>query len=166
MDLLLRLKESSRGLPNLSKGAAITSILRTDESSCVEPVRFSHLLGKGLKSVQGEGPLPTAAIPEATEVAEAFAPEVDGTPGSLISETLFGIPTTAHILGGACMGSTPGDGVIDHRHRLFGYPQILVVDGSAVSANPGVNPSLTIAALAERAMSFFPPKSDPAARDC
>lgn len=116
-------------------------------------------LRRGVRSAPGDGPLPTAAIPEATEIAEAYAREVDGQVGSLLTETLLGIPTTAHILGGACMGSGPEDGVIDHRHRLFGYEGLYVIDGSAVSANPGVNPSLTIAALAERAMSFIPERS-------
>ena len=71
---------------------------------------------------------------------------------------LFDTPTTAHILGGACMGTTPEEGVIDARHRVFGYEGLYVIDGAAVSANPGVNPALTIAALAERAMSFVPPR--------
>jgi cholesterol oxidase len=115
----------------------------------------------GLKSAPGDGPVPSAAIPEATELAEAFAEEVDGYVGSLVTETIFGIPTTAHILGGACMGTTKEEGVIDHRHRVFGYDGLYVIDGSAVSANPGVNPSLTITALAERALSFIPEKGIP-----
>jgi len=57
------------------------------------------------------------------------------------------------------MGATAEEGAIDHRHRLFGYEGLYVIDGAAMSANPGVNPSLTIAALAERAMAFIPPKS-------
>ncbi len=114
-----------------------------------------------LKSVHGDGPLPTAAIPEATELAEEYAKEVDGFVGSIVTETLFGVPTTAHILGGACMGTDREDGVIDHRHQVFGYDGLYVIDGSAVSANPGVNPSLTITALAERAMSFIPEKTVP-----
>jgi cholesterol oxidase len=118
----------------------------------------SRLFRLGLKSAPGRGPLPSAAIPEATDLVERFAAEVDGVPGSLVTETLFGVPTTAHILGGCCMGETKADGVIDHRHRVFGYDGLLVVDGSAVSANPGVNPSLTITALAERAMTFIPAK--------
>ena len=77
----------------------------------------------------------------------------------LLTETLLGIPTTAHILGGACMGDSPATGVIDHRHRVFGYEGLYVIDGSAVSANPGVNPSLTITSLAERAMTFIPAKA-------
>jgi cholesterol oxidase len=115
---------------------------------------------RGLRSTKGEGTTPTAAIPEATKLADAFAREVDGHVGSLLTETLFGIPTTAHILGGACMGASADEGVIDHRHRVFGYPGLYVIDGSAVSGNPGVNPSLTITAMAERAMSFIPPKDD------
>ena len=111
----------------------------------------------GLRSRAGTGPTPTAAIPEATDLADAYAREIDGHVGSLLTETLFGIPTTAHILGGACLGSTAEDGVIDDRHRVFGYPGLHVIDGSAVSGNPGVNPSLTITAMAERAMSFIPP---------
>jgi cholesterol oxidase len=117
-------------------------------------------LRPGLKSRDGDGPAPTAAIHEATELAESFAKEVDGFVGSLLTETLLGIPTTAHILGGACMGRSSEDGVIDHRHRVFGYDGLWVIDGSAMSANPGVNPSLTITALAERAMSFIPPSGD------
>ncbi len=118
----------------------------------------SSLFRLGLVSAPGKGALPTAALPEATELAERFAREVDGFLGSLLPETLFGIPTTAHILGGACMGRDEREGVIDHRHRVFGYPGLYVMDGSAVSANPGVNPALTISALAERAMTFIPVK--------
>ncbi|MEM6731986.1 MAG: GMC family oxidoreductase, partial [Myxococcota bacterium] len=79
--------------------------------------------------------------------------KLDTIPSSIATETLLDIPTTAHILGGACMGDSAETGVIDHEHRVFGYPGLYVIDGSAISANPGVNPSLTITALAERAMS-------------
>ena len=78
---------------------------------------------------------------------------------TMLTETLAATPTTAHILGGACMGATSADGVIDAQHRVHGYPGLYVIDGSAISANPGVNPSLTITALAERAMSFVAEKS-------
>jgi cholesterol oxidase len=73
---------------------------------------------------------------------------------------MFNIPTTAHILGGAVIGANPESGVVDSSHRVFGYENLLVCDGSAVPANPGVNPSLTITALAERAMSLVPPAGD------
>ena len=77
---------------------------------------------------------------------------------SILTETLFNIPTTAHILGGACMGGDASEGVIGPDHQVHGYPGLYVCDGSAVSANPGVNPSLTITAMTERAMSLIPPK--------
>lgn len=107
---------------------------------------------------------PSAFMPEATDLARRFAEKVGGVAVSLLTETLLGVPSTAHILGGACMGADAASGVIDAEHRVFGYPGLFVIDGSAVSANPGVNPSLTITALAERAMSRIPAKaSAPAA---
>lgn len=115
---------------------------------------------RGAVSELADGPKPTAAIPEATELAHRIADKIDGTPQSLVTETVLGIPTTAHILGGCSMGDSVASGVIDHRHRVFGYDGLYVVDGSAMSSNPGVNPSLTITALAERAMSFIPAKGE------
>lgn len=102
---------------------------------------------------------PSANLPEATALANSFAKKVDGLTGSLLAETVMGAPTTAHILGGCTMGSDASQGVIDPQHRVFGYPGLYVIDGSAISANPGVNPSLTITAMAERAMSFIPANS-------
>ncbi|MEQ1505014.1 MAG: GMC oxidoreductase [Myxococcota bacterium] len=107
----------------------------------------------GLRSRVTDGEPPSASIPEASELAEAFAQKLDGFVVSLFTETMFGIPTTAHILGGACIGATPDDGVIGPDHQVFGYPGLYVCDGAAVSANPGVNPSLTITAMTERAMA-------------
>jgi cholesterol oxidase len=71
-------------------------------------------------------------------------------------EALFNIPTTAHILGGAVIAPDPERGVVDAQQRVFGYENLLVCDGSAIPANVGVNPSLTITALAEHAMSHLP----------
>jgi cholesterol oxidase len=99
---------------------------------------------------------PQAQIPEAMDLANRFAEKVKGVPMTMLTEAILGVPTTAHILGGAVMGKTAGDGVIDANHRVHGYDGLYVIDGSAVSANPGVNPSLTITALAERAMSKIP----------
>ena len=79
-----------------------------------------------------------------------------------MTETLLGVPSTAHILGGACMGDSAETGVINENHEVFNYPGLYVIDGSAISANPGVNPSLTITTLAERAMSLIQPKHLPA----
>ena len=73
---------------------------------------------------------------------------------------VFDVPLTAHFLGGVAIGGSPETGVVDQWHRLFGHPGISVVDGSTISANLGVNPSLTITAQAERAMSFWPAKGD------
>jgi cholesterol oxidase len=108
-------------------------------------------------STQAEGERrPTASIPEATAIARRVAKKIDGTPASIVSETLLNVPTTAHILGGCCMGESAATGVIDHQHRAFGYDNLYIIDGSAISADPGVNPALTIASLAERAMTFIP----------
>ena len=91
-------------------------------------------------------------------LAKRFAKKVGGFPISMVTETLMGTPTTAHILGGCTMGADEREGVIDKDHRVFGYDGLYVIDGSAMSANPGVNPSLTITAMAERAMSKIPKK--------
>ena len=104
------------------------------------------------------GTAPTAFMEEASDLAERFAAKTGGVAMTLLTETLLGVPSTAHILGGACMGKDAGEGVIGPDHQVFGYPGLYVVDGAAVSANPGVNPSLTITAMAERAMSRVPPK--------
>lgn len=254
--LLLRLREDERGLPRLSprvgdmvrtnsealigvispnpaddfsKGVAITSILHTDDTSHIEPVRYAEgsgffrmlamphapggnvlvraggtirgflrqpltwakafaardfarqtqillymrtlegtlkmRLGRGLFTGLRRGVVtqldpgsqaPTAFMREATDLANRFAKKVGGVAMTLLTETLIGTPTTAHILGGACMGEDAERGVIDAQHRVFNYQGLYVIDGSAVSANPGVNPSLTITALAERAMSLIP----------
>lgn len=101
---------------------------------------------------------PSAFMKEATDLAESFADKVQGVTGTILSETLLGVPSTAHILGGACMGASEETGVIDRNHEVFNYPGMYVIDGSAISANPGVNPALTITALAERAMSLIADK--------
>jgi cholesterol oxidase len=99
-------------------------------------------------------------IPRANEFAEKFARMAEGTAMSMLPEILFDVPGTAHCLGGCIIGPTATDGVVDSRHRVFGYRNMYVCDGSVVAANLGVNPSLTITALAERAMGFIPSASD------
>ena len=113
----------------------------------------------GLVTETGDGPAPKASLPEATELGNRVAAKIDGFPQSILTETLFGVPTTAHILGGACIAGDAGGGVIDARHRVFGYEGLYVIDGAAISSNPGVNPSLSITAMAERAMTFIPARS-------
>jgi cholesterol oxidase len=102
-----------------------------------------------------ERPNPTF-IPIANRAAEWFARRTGGVPQSLVFEALFNVPTTAHILGGAVIAGDASRGVVDAHQRVFGYQNLLVCDGSVVPANPGVNPSLTITALAEHAMSHVP----------
>ncbi len=96
-------------------------------------------------------------IPAANEFAQKFAQMAGGTAMSMLPEILFNVPGTAHCLGGAVIADSPEHGVVDHRNRVFGYKNMYVCDGSVVAANLGVNPSLTITALTERAMSFIPP---------
>ncbi|GHG42143.1 MULTISPECIES: GMC oxidoreductase [Streptomyces] len=117
-------------------------------------------IGKGLLTArQGHGAPNPTQIEAATRAATLISEEINGFAGSNIGE-LMGTPLTAHFLGGCPIGADAESGVIDPYHRLYGHPGISVVDGSAVSANLGVNPSLTITAQAERAMSFWPNKGE------
>jgi cholesterol oxidase len=117
-------------------------------------------LSRRLESELPEGQkAPPTYIPIANVIARRVAEKTDGVAIGAINEALLDAPTTAHILGGCTMGETASDGVIDCEHRVFGYPGLYVCDGSAISANLGVNPSLTITAMSERAMSRIPPKA-------
>ncbi|MFI7010252.1 GMC family oxidoreductase N-terminal domain-containing protein [Streptomyces sp. NPDC050145] len=117
-------------------------------------------VGKGLLTAeQGHGAPNPKQIKAATDGASAIAAEINGFAGSNVGE-LMGTPLTAHFLGGCPIGDSAETGVIDPYHRLYGHPGISVVDGAAVSANLGVNPSLTITAQAERAMSYWPNKGE------
>ncbi|MGC3998608.1 MAG: GMC family oxidoreductase [Anaeromyxobacter sp.] len=149
-----------RLVPDFARATTILLYMRTLEGT----LRLRRAAGGRLTTSLAGGPAPSASMPEAFDLARRVEEKIDGVAGTLATETLLGTPTTAHILGGACMGRSAEDGVIDHRHRVFGYEGLYVVDGSAVSANPGVNPSLTITALAERAMSFIPPATEAAAK--
>ncbi|MEZ3177481.1 GMC family oxidoreductase [Streptomyces pimonensis] len=116
--------------------------------------------GRGLLTArQGHGAPNPKQIKAATDGASALAAEINGFAGSNVGE-LTGMPLTAHFLGGCPIGGSRETGVIDPYHRLYGHPGISVVDGAAVSANLGVNPSLTITAQAERAMSYWPNKGE------
>jgi len=96
-------------------------------------------------------------IPQANEFARQFAHTAGGTAMSMLPEILFDIPGTAHCIGGCVIADSRERGVVDHRHRVFGYRNMYICDGSVIAANLGVNPSLTITALAERALSYIPP---------
>jgi cholesterol oxidase len=102
---------------------------------------------------------PPTFIPAANLVARRVAEKTDGVALGSINEALFDAPTTAHILGGCSMGDSAASGVIGPDHQVHNYPGLYVCDGSAISANIGVNPSLTITAMTELAMSKIPEKS-------
>jgi len=109
------------------------------------------------KSLMSRGRRIPTYIPQANAFAKKAARLIGGTPMSMVTEILFDVPGTAHVLGGCPLAGSPEEGVADSRHRVFGYRNMYVCDGSVIAANLGVNPSLTICALTERAMSYIPP---------
>jgi len=111
-----------------------------------------------LRSALSTGPAPSAAMPLARKLSEATAEEIKGSPFVVATEAVLGTPLTAHILGGCVIGKNPSEGVIDKDQKVFGYENLYVCDGSAISANPGVNPALTITAMTERVMKTIPDK--------
>ncbi|MDG3008925.1 GMC family oxidoreductase [Rhodococcus sp. D2-41] len=115
--------------------------------------------GRHLSSRQGHGEPNPTWIPVGNEATRRIADKIDGVAGGTWGE-IFNIPLTAHFLGGCTIGADADHGVIDPYHRVYGYPTLSVVDGSSVSANLGVNPSLTITAQAERAASLWPNKGE------
>jgi cholesterol oxidase len=146
-----------------SRRTVILLVMQTlDNAMRLRPKR--RLLGRGVKlqtEQDPEKPNPTF-IPAADAVTRWMAERTSGTAQSGINEAILNIPTTAHILGGAVIGAGPDQGVVDARNRVFGYENLMVCDGAAIPANPGVNPSLTITALAEHAMAQVPAKEDQA----
>lgn len=148
------------GIGHWSERAVIGLTMQSlDNSITVRPGRT--LLGRfKLTSGHGHGAPNPTWIPAANEAMRRVASAIGGFPLSSIGE-LADVPMTAHFLGGCVIGGTRDDGVVDPYHRLWGYPGLHVVDGSAVSANLGVNPALTITAQAERAMAMWPNKGEP-----
>lgn len=114
-----------------------------------------------LTSEQGHGEPNPTYIPQANEAARHTADIIGGDPMSSLNEVLFDTPTTAHLLGGATIGADRDSGVVDAYHRIWGYPSLHVIDGAAIGANLGVNPSLTITAMAERACAAWPRNGEP-----
>jgi cholesterol oxidase len=143
-----------------ARRSTILLIMQTEESTMrVRPGRnVFTLFRRGLVS---ELPNGVSLSPDASVshgLAYAFAAKTKGIAQDTIPETLLGIPATAHLIGGSPMGTSELDGVVDVKCEVFNYPGLYVVDGSVIPANPGVNPSLTIAAIAEYAMSQIPVK--------
>lgn len=120
-------------------------------------------LGWRLSSKQGHGAPNPTWIPAANEAVRRMADTMGGLAGGTIGEP-FNRPLTAHFIGGCTIGDSPETGVVDPYQRIYGYPGLHIVDGSTISANLGVNPSLTITAQAERAMAMWPNKGDADAR--
>lgn len=137
-----------------STSSAFLMFMQTIDST----LRFRrNILGNMVSSVSS-GVKPTSAIPESIDLTKKYCELINGKATSFILESVAGIPNTAHILGGAVMGSKKSSGVINKNNEVFGYKNMYVVDGSMISANPGVNPALSITAIAERAMDLIPSK--------
>ncbi|WP_029450234.1 GMC oxidoreductase [Corynebacterium nuruki] len=113
-----------------------------------------------LTSRQGEGEPNPSWIPEGNEATRRGAAHFDKAVAGGVWPEVFNIPLTAHFLGGCTISDTPEDGVVDPYHRVWGYPSMFVTDGSSITANPGVNPSLSISANAERAAALWPNKGE------
>jgi cholesterol oxidase len=143
-----------------SERTIIALVMQSADNSLTLNWRRGLLGGRTLRSVQGHGAPNPTWIPAGNEAVRLLAEEIGGVPGGSLPE-VADIPVTAHILGGAVIGAGPDEGVVDPYHRVFGHPGLHVVDGAAVCANLGVNPSLTITAQAERAFAAWPVKGEP-----
>lgn len=141
-----------------SRNTIILLVMQTlDNAIALKPKRGLFSRKVRLRTQQDpEKPNPTF-IPVANYAAEWIADQYGGVAQSSLTEAVANIPTTAHILGGAIISGDPTTGVVDTRHRVFNYDNLLICDGAVIPANVGVNPSLTITALAERAMTFVAP---------
>jgi len=142
-----------------SERGIILLVMQSRDNS-IRLLRKKGSIRTKLTTTQGEGEANPSYIPIANDTARATAEEIDGVGFSSINEVLFDTPPTAHILGGAPVGATRGTGVIDGYHRIFGHEGLHVIDGAAIGANLGVNPALTITAMAERATSMWPEKGE------
>lgn len=151
-----------------SERGIIALVMQTADNSLTLSLKRSF--GRRvLTSAQGHGEPNPSHLPGAHRAVQAIAARLErdgGVPAAARGSwpEVFGLPMTAHFLGGAVVSDSPEHGVIDQFHRVWGHPGLHIVDGAAVPANPGVNPSLTITALAERAMSFWPRRGQPDVR--
>jgi cholesterol oxidase len=125
----------------------------------ITPTPKKKWWGLGLTSTNNSENPNATYIPAANEAVRHVANEYGGIAGGHVGD-LIGAPFTAHFVGGCVIGSDSKSGVIDAYHRVFNYPTLHIVDGSTITANLGVNPSLTITAQAERAMSLWPNKGE------
>jgi cholesterol oxidase len=137
-----------------AKNTVVLLFMQTLDST----LKFKRNIFGQMTSTVSSGKAPTPFIPESIQLVKSYSKAIKGVSTSFALETLAGIPSTAHILGGAVMGKDHTTGVIDKDNKVFGYQNMFVIDGAMISANPGVNPSLTITAIAERAMNSIPKK--------
>jgi cholesterol oxidase len=147
-------------LKHWSERTVIALVMQTEDNSITTFGRRDRLGRWRLGTRQGHGKPNPSWIPVANEVARRMAGLMNGTPGGTIGEP-FNVPMTAHFIGGCVIGDSARTGVVDPYHRVYGHDGLHVLDGSAISANLGVNPSLTITAQAERALAFWPNKGEP-----
>ncbi len=161
---LWRQKRSVKDLYDVrhwSERTVIALVMQTVDNSITTYTKKSRISRqRRLTSRQGHGTPNPTWIPVANEAVRRMARIVRGTPGGSIGEP-FNRPMTAHFIGGCTMGDSVDTGVIDPYQRVYGYPGLHIADGSAISANLGVNPSLTITAQTERAMALWPNKGEP-----
>jgi cholesterol oxidase len=148
-------------LPGWAQRSTILLVMQTEDNYVRMRLgrSLSTLFRKRLVSTPDlEHSLPSK-IDAGHHVTRRFAEKINGIPAGSVNEGLLNIPITAHILGGCPMGRDDQEGVVGLDCQVHNYPGLYVVDGSIMPGNPGVNPSLTIAALAEYAMSHIPPKA-------
>ena len=138
-----------------AKKTVVLLFMQTLDSTLKLKINIFGLLNSSISS----GKKPSPFIPESVKLIQQYSEAVNGVSTSFALETIAGIPSTAHILGGAVMGANASEGVIDKNNKVFGYENLYIIDGSMISANPGVNPSLSITAIAEHAMDKIPFKS-------
>lgn len=142
---------------NWSERTVIALVMQHLDNSITTFTERTKLGFRRMTSKQGHGEPNPTWIPVGNEVTRRIAKKIDGVAGGTWGE-LFNIPLTAHFLGGAAIGDVPEHGVIDPYQRVYNYPTLSVHDGAAISANLGVNPSLSITAQAERAAALWPNK--------
>jgi len=159
-NMLLNVLKSPLGylkiyLRSWSKHTVVLLFMQSIDST----LKFKRSIFGYMKSTVSTGIKPTPNIKESIQLTKKYASITNGKPTSFALESLAGIPSTAHILGGAVMGGSSQRGVINKNNEVFNYHNMYVIDGAMISANPGVNPSLSITAIAEHAMSQIPIKA-------
>jgi cholesterol oxidase len=146
--------------PKRLRGWSRRTILFTVMQSLDSSLQFRPRGRSGrLNTVAGDN-APSRQVPIANSIAQLAAKHTRGYPQTSLGETLRGAPTSAHLLGGAVIGADTHSGVVDRQRRAFGYRNMLITDGSTMPAYVGVNPSLTILAMAEEAMTHVEPRAE------